>query len=135
MHDAAQEVAEILGNDYCKVLDLQPDKDRLLLRQGVGWKEGIVGEASVKAAKEENSQASYTLSSEEPVIVTDMEKEDRFNGPELLTSHNVKSGISTIIGHPDDPGEYSAHTTPKRKTLTGTMWSSYRTWPTYWPMQ
>lgn len=113
MHEAAEKVAECLDNDYCKVLDLQGDE--LLLRQGVGWKEGIVGNATVKAAEEENSQASYTLSSEEPVIVTDMENEDRFEGPELLTSHNVKSGISTIIGHPDDPwGILGTHDTEKK---------------------
>jgi CheY-like chemotaxis protein len=116
MHEASKYVAEVLGNDYCKVLDLQPDGDELLLRQGVGWKEGMVGEATVKAAKEENSQASYTLLSEEPVIVSDMDKENRFEGPELLTSHDVKSGISTIIGHPDKPwGILGTHHTEKKE--------------------
>lgn len=36
-------------------------------------------------------------------MVEDLETEDRFSGPELLTSHDVQGGISTIIGSPSDP--------------------------------
>lgn len=101
MHDACRLVSETLDNDYCKVLDLDTNEQELLLRQGVGWREGIVGHATVAA--NENSQAGYTLLSEEPVVVDDLTYETRFSGPELLTSHDVTSGISTIIGPVDEP--------------------------------
>ncbi|WP_128477187.1 PAS domain S-box protein [Halorussus pelagicus] len=99
--EAVELVCETLGHDYCKVLELHPDEDELLLRNGIGWRDGIVGDATV--ADDRGSQAGYTLVSEEPVVVEDMAAEDRFSGPDLLTAHNVTSGISTVIGSPDDP--------------------------------
>ncbi|MFC7237460.1 GAF domain-containing protein [Saliphagus sp. GCM10025317] len=111
MHDAAATVAETLGCDYCKVLELLPSGN-VFLRQGVGWQEGIVGEAEVPT--DTNSQAGYTLLSEEPVVVDDLRTEERFSGPDLLTDHNVVSGISVIIGTVDDPwGILGVHTTDK----------------------
>lgn len=102
MDEAARQVADALNNNYCKVLDLDKATDELLLRQGTGWKDGIVGEATVSAI-EADSQAAYTLANDDPIIVEDLETETRFSGPELLTSHNVSSGISTIIGPFDEP--------------------------------
>jgi PAS domain S-box-containing protein len=102
MAEAADLVAETLDNDYCKVLDLDADAEELLLRQGVGWDDGIVGSATVSSV-EDDSQAAFTLATNEPVRVDDLDTESRFSGPALLTSHNVRSGISTIIGSDDDP--------------------------------
>ncbi|WP_137287146.1 PAS domain S-box protein [Halorussus salinisoli] len=99
--EAVELVAEALDHEYCKVLELRPESADLLLRSGVGWREGLVGSATVGTDRE--SQAGYTLLSSEPVVVEDLESEDRFSGPELLTSHDVKGGISVIIGSPDDP--------------------------------
>ncbi|MFC6724625.1 PAS domain S-box protein, partial [Halobium palmae] len=114
MERAARLVAEGLDNDYCKVLDLDPETDELLLRQGVGWREGIAGSATV-AADDEGSQAGYTLGSEEPVVVEDLTTEERFDGPELLTSHDVRSGISTIIGPYEKPwGILGTHDTERK---------------------
>jgi len=113
--DAAELVADILGNDYCKVLDLDADARELLLRQGVGWDEGIVGSATVSSV-EADSQAAYTLATEDPVVVADLETESRFSGPDLLTDHDVRSGISVIIGPPDDPwGILGTHDTSRRR--------------------
>ena len=100
--EAARLVADTLDNDYCKVLDLDCDAEDLLLRQGVGWDDGIVGSASVSAV-EDGSQAAYTLRTEGPVVVEDLSTETRFHGPDLLTDHGVRSGISTIIGPPESP--------------------------------
>jgi PAS domain S-box-containing protein len=114
MAEAAERVAETLDTDYCKVLDLDVEAEELLLRQGVGWHPGIVGAATVSAV-EDDSQASYTLRSERPVVVEDLETEARFGGPDLLTDHGVRSGISTIIGPPDDPwGILGTHDTEAR---------------------
>jgi GAF domain-containing protein len=102
MDRASRQVADVLDNDYCKVLDLDEDAEELLLRQGVGWRDGIVGEATVSSI-ETDSQAAYTLANDHPIVVEDLETETRFSGPELLTSHDVKSGISTTIGPFDEP--------------------------------
>jgi GAF domain-containing protein len=111
---AARTVAEVLSVEYCKILELSPDGTELLLRAGVGWKEGYVGRVTVGANLE--SQAGYALISGGPVVVEDLGTEDRFNGPRLLLEHGVVSGISTIIyldGHPY--GVVGAHTKRKRQ--------------------
>lgn len=111
MAEASRVVAETLGNDYCKVLDLDRETDELLLRQGVGWNAGIVGSSMVSAVENE-SQASYTLQTAEPVVVSDLSTESRFSGPDLLTDHDVRSGISTIIGPLERPwGTLGTHDT------------------------
>ena len=111
MVEATEQVASTLGNDYCKVLDMDEAGEELLLRQGVGWDEGLVGEATVSAV-EDDSQAAYTLRSGDPVVVEDLQTEARFSGPDLLRAHDVRSGISVVIGPPDDPwGILATHDT------------------------
>ena len=113
MHDASVAVAETLDNDYCKVLELLPSEE-VFLRQGVGWRDGLVGNATVPT--DLDSQAGYTLISEEPVIVDDLRTEERFSGPDLLVNHDVVSGISVIIGTVDEPwGILGTHTTDRRE--------------------
>ncbi|MXR21101.1 PAS domain S-box protein [Halobacterium bonnevillei] len=110
----ARRVADVLDTDYCKILDLDAGEGELLLRQGVGWDDGVVGAATVDA--DANSQAGYTLLSEEPVVVDELDEEDRFSGPALLTDHDVTSGISTVIGSADDPwGILGTHDTARRE--------------------
>jgi len=114
LDEAVALAAKTLNVEYCAVLELQPGGKALLLRAGVGWKEGVVGQATVGAGLD--SQAGYALLSREPVIVDDLATESRFHGPQLLHDHGVVSGLSTIIGYPDQPyGVLSAHTRSRRK--------------------
>ncbi|MDQ2049628.1 ATP-binding protein [Natronolimnohabitans sp. A-GB9] len=117
MREASRKVAAVLDTDYCKVLDLDTESEALLLRQGVGWNDGLVGEATVSAV-EANSQAAYTLEADRPVVVEDLESETRFSGPQLLRDHDVHSGVSTVIGPFDEPwGILGIHDT-ERRTFT-----------------
>lgn len=110
---AVSAVADVLDADYCKVLDLQSDAAELELRAGVGWDPGYVGEAAVDTGHD--SQAGYTLVSEEPVVVEDFADETRFTAPPLLSDHGVESGISVVIGSTDDPwGILGVHDTAAR---------------------
>ncbi|QLH80081.1 GAF domain-containing protein [Halosimplex rubrum] len=102
MAEAAEEVATTLGNDYCKVLELDEAGEQLLLRQGVGWDDDLVGEATISAVADD-SQAAYTLRSGDPVVVEDLRSEHRFSGPDLLRDHAVRSGISVVVGSPENP--------------------------------
>ena len=114
MHDASVAVAETLNNEYCKVLELLPGGDEVFLRQGVGWQEGYVGNATVPT--DLDSQAGYTLISREPIIVDDLRTEDRFSGPSLLVDHDVVSGISVVIGSVKEPwGVLGTHTTEQKE--------------------
>ncbi|WP_336342689.1 PAS domain S-box protein [Halalkalicoccus ordinarius] len=115
--EACEIVSDVLENEYCKVLDLDAEGRELLLRRGVGWRDGIAGTATVAA--DENSQAGYTLLSKESVIVDDLDAETRFSGPDLLTSHGVVSGISVIIGPVESPwGILGTHDTERSAFTT-----------------
>ncbi|MGB3634386.1 MAG: PAS domain S-box protein, partial [Rubrobacteraceae bacterium] len=114
MDEAVAVVSRTLDVEYCKVLELLPDGEELLLRAGVGWEEGIVGQATVGAHLE--SQAGYTLASDEPVVSEDLNVETRFSGPPLLQQHGVVSGMSVIIRGYDRPyGVLGAHTTRRHE--------------------
>ncbi|MEH2068876.1 MAG: PAS domain-containing protein [Nostoc sp.] len=109
-------VTQCLKVEYCKVLELLPNGNALLLRAGVGWQSGLLGNATVSALI--NSQAGYTLLSSGPVIVDDLRTETRFNGPQLLHDHQVVSGISVVIHGKKRPfGVLGAHTT-RHQTFT-----------------
>jgi two-component system, LuxR family, sensor kinase FixL len=113
MQAIAALVAKTLSIELCKVLELLPGNNALLLRAGVGWREGLVGQATVSAGT--NSQAGYTMLSGQPVIVKDLRTENRFNGPPLLRDHGVVSGASVIIGPAERPfGVLGAHTASPR---------------------
>ncbi|MEC4817110.1 MAG: PAS domain S-box protein [Scytonema sp. PMC 1069.18] len=107
-------VADSLAVEYCKVLELLPDGDALLLRAGVGWQPGLVGQAMVSVDR--TSQAGYTLLSQNPVIVKDLRTETRFSGPPLLTEHDVISGMSIVIQGKDNRpfGVLGAHSIQRR---------------------
>jgi hypothetical protein len=45
-------LAESLRVEYCKVLELLPDGEALLLRAGFGWRDGLVGDATVPAGSD-----------------------------------------------------------------------------------
>ncbi len=110
MNEVVRKIAETLDNEYCKVLELLPDGKEMLLRAGVGWKEGLVGNATVHTGLD--SQAGYTLNFKRPVIVEDLKTETRFSGPPLLLDHNVVSGMSITIQGPDGPwGVLGTHST------------------------
>ena len=113
LDQTVQRLAEVLDVDLCKVLELQRERGALLLRAGVGWHAGLVGQATVGIGLD--SQAGFTLQSKQPVIVADLPTETRFHGPALLVEHGVISGVSTIIGAPERPyGVLGVHTTRRR---------------------
>lgn len=113
LDEAVALVAQTLDVEYCKVLELLPEGHALLLRSGVGWKEGLVGRATVGAGAD--SQAGYTLLCDQPVVVEDLRTEKRFSGPPLLHEHGVVSGMSVIIATGTGPyGVLGAHTGRRR---------------------
>lgn len=106
-------VAQTLATEYSKILELLPGGRTLLLRAGIGWKQGLIGQATIDAGYD--SQAGYTLLSREPVIVKDLNIETRFTGPDMLFDHGVISGMSVIIHGKDRPfGVLGVHTVRRR---------------------
>lgn len=106
---AAGLVVGILRVDYSAVLELSPAGDVLQLRAGEGWHKGLVGKVCVDVI--ENSQAGYTLRTNDSVIVSDLSSESRFKGSKLLIDHGVVSCMSVVIqGHDGPYGIFGVHT-------------------------
>lgn len=106
-------VAATLDIEYCTVDELLAESRCLLLRAGVGWREGIVGRATMPVGPE--SQAGFTLLVGGPVVVYDLRTETRFKSPALLREHGIVAGMSVVIGTPERPfGVLAAHTTAQR---------------------
>src|SRR6266571_1622343 len=64
-YQAVMLVAQTLEVEYGQVLELLPDGQSLLLRAGVGWKEGSVG--TLVVAADAKTQPGFTLTAGEPV--------------------------------------------------------------------
>ena len=113
MDRAMAAAAHTLDVEYTGVLELLPDGETMRLVTGIGWPPDHLGRGTVAAGR--NSQAGYTLTVNEPVVVEDLRTETRFNGPQVLLERGVVSGITTII-HGDAPwGVLGVHTTRRRR--------------------
>jgi two-component sensor histidine kinase len=95
LNHAARATAEGLGAEYCKVMEYMPTENRLLVRAGVGWDEGVVGHATVGA--DLASPAGYALRTGKPVISNHLENEQRFRTPELLVEHGIRRAMNVIL--------------------------------------
>jgi PAS domain S-box-containing protein len=117
LKEACALVARTLNVEFCKILELLPDGQALCLRAGIGWDEGLVGQATVNAGLQ--SQSGYTLHCSRPVLVEDLRTETRFNGSSLLRDHGVVSGMSVIVEGTGRPfGVLGAHTSKQRTFST-----------------
>jgi two-component sensor histidine kinase len=88
-------VAEGLEAELAKVLEYIPAEKRLLMRAGIGWDAGLVGNATIGADLE--SPSGYALRTGKPVISNHLENEERFRTPELLSSHSVRRAMNVIL--------------------------------------
>ncbi|MEX2671192.1 MAG: response regulator, partial [Phycisphaeraceae bacterium] len=117
MEETVRRVAEAFDVPLAKMLECEPHGRSLRLRAGVGWQDGLVGQAIVRATPD--SQAGYTLLTDQPVIVKHLPSETRFVGMPLLHDHGVVSGMSVIIpgigGRPW--GVFGVHT-PEQRDFT-----------------
>jgi hypothetical protein len=95
LNQTARLTAEGMEAEFCKVLEHLPTQNRLLVRAGVGWHEGIVGVATVGADLE--SPSGFALRSGKPVISNHLENEQRFRTPELLVEHGIRRAMNVIL--------------------------------------
>lgn len=111
MNEAVSLISQNLEVECCSILELLPDSQALSLRAGVGWGEKL----PFKVELQSSSQASYTLRTNQPVIVEDMRTETRFLGTYLLDDRGIISGLSVSIQSQNRIfGVLLAHTTKKR---------------------
>jgi GAF domain-containing protein len=118
LNETVRLTAEGMNAEFCKILEYLPADNRLLVRAGVGWHEGIVGNATVGADLE--SPSGFALRTGKPVISNHLENEQRFRTPELLMEHGIRRAMNVILQGDGSPygvlevdsrseGEFSQH--------------------------
>jgi two-component sensor histidine kinase len=95
LHQACELVSEAMGIELVKVLELLPDGETMLVRAGVNWNEGVVGHATFPAHA--SSPSGYAIEEDAPIISRNIEDEDRFLIPQLMTEHGVRSMVNVVI--------------------------------------
>ena len=95
LEDTARLTAEGLRTEFCKVLEHIPAEHRLLVRAGVGWNAGVVGNASI--GDDLSSPAGFALQTGKPVISNHLENEERFHTPALLRQHGIHRAMNVIL--------------------------------------
>ncbi|MDV2496216.1 MAG: ATP-binding protein [bacterium] len=114
MDEAVRLAAEALDVKLFKILELEESGESFRLVSGVGWREGLVGKASVGAELE--SPDGYTLREGVPVIIEELQSQRRFIVPRFLLDHGVVSGLSVPMVAADFFvfGVMGVHTTQRR---------------------
>ncbi len=107
-------VARVLEVPFASVLELRPESRTLLLRGGVGWRDGAVGRTVLTA--DADSHAGYVLRSTGPVVVEDLATDARFGSAPLLAAHRVVSSLSVLVHGKGRPfGILGVHTAAPRE--------------------
>ncbi len=93
--EACRLVAEALGTDRSKVLEIQPGREELLVRAGVGWAPNVVG--SVRLRMTNRSSETYSIEVAQPVVVPDIAAETRFDIPAFMRDAGITSMVNVPI--------------------------------------
>ncbi|MCJ2061318.1 response regulator [Methylobacterium sp. J-088] len=93
--EACRLAGEALGTDLAKVVELRADGKTLLVRAGVGWKSGVIGQATITA--EHDTSEGHALRTGEPMISPDIAKETRFRYSQFLIDNDVRAVANVLI--------------------------------------
>ena len=114
MTAAVTSASRALDVEFAGLLELRPESRTLLLRAGVGWREGSVGRTLLPA--DPDSHAGYVLRSTGQVVVEDLATDARFGSAPLLSPHGVVSSLSVIVHGKDRPfGILGVHSATRRE--------------------
>jgi two-component sensor histidine kinase len=113
MTDACLRARAGVDVTHAKLLEYLPSRDRLILRAGVGWKEGYVGQYEV--APNLDTPIGHALALSEPVAVEDYDAQDRYEFPLILKDHGCVSSVNVPVR--TDSGSFGVleidHTSPR----------------------
>jgi two-component system, sensor histidine kinase PdtaS len=95
MTDACLRARAGMGVTHAKLLEYLPDRDRLLLRAGVGWKPGYVGQYQVPPDIDTPIGHAFALS--ETVVIEDYADAARYRYPSILREHGCVASVNVPL--------------------------------------
>lgn len=98
--NAGELVRKTLAVDFSAICELTPAKDVLCYTAGAGWAEDVVGFEFDYGT--ERSLAGRVLRTGEPVVVTDLDRDERIEGSAMLKQNGVRSAIGVKILHREE---------------------------------
>ena len=101
LDQACELAARGLSTRFAKVLEFRPATQDLLLRNGIGWRPGVVGK--VVLGSDLASPAGFALRTRLPVVSNHLGEEQRFRVPAVLADHGIHRAINVIV-EGDGPG-------------------------------
>jgi PAS domain S-box-containing protein len=111
---AVASAARVLEVEFASVLEFRAESRTLLLRAGVGWREGSVGRTLLPA--DPDTHAGYVLHSSGAVVVEDLAADARFGSAPLLQEHGVLASLSVVVAGKERPfGILGVHTARRRE--------------------
>lgn len=96
---AVKVATQLLGVDHCNIV-LRSDNGKLILSAADGWDQGLIGQCEL--AEGEGSQTGYTIETGQPVVVEDLELEERFAVHPVVRERGVKSSMSVPMFSEDE---------------------------------
>src|SRR5438874_2375410 len=93
--EAARLCASGAGAPFCKILEHRSERGDLIIRAGVGWREGVVGAATAKADR--STPAGRAFVTGKPVITQDLRGRHDFVLPSIYVEHGIVSSANMPI--------------------------------------
>jgi two-component sensor histidine kinase len=95
MMDACLRARAGLNATHAKLMEYLPERDRLLLRAGVGWKEGYVGQYQVPP--DVDSPIGHAFAFSEAVAIPDYVQEKVYRHPDILKDHGCVASLNVPL--------------------------------------
>lgn len=95
MLDACLRARAGMDMTHAKIMEYLPDRDRLLLRAGVGWKEGYVGQYHVPPDIDTPIGHAFALS--QSVAIPDYPANTGFRYPQILKDHGCVASLNVPL--------------------------------------
>jgi two-component sensor histidine kinase len=95
LQEATRVCALGLQSEFCKAMEYLPEEQQFIVRAGVGWRPGIVGQA--RTGSDAESPTGYAFQTGKPVISSHLEGETHFRTPDILVEHGIKRAVNVPI--------------------------------------
>ncbi len=95
LQEGCRLVADALQTDLAKVLEISDDRQTALVRAGVGWAPGVVGQK--RLSLDDKSSETFAIASGTPMVTPDIATETRFVFADFMLEHGVVALVNVPI--------------------------------------